>query len=185
MKKISILVLYLALAVFAHAADTTLQMANTKIDLVGNKVSTIKTVNYAGKVIGNLFTYTSITSTAIVFSHFQQYKNEGTDFVSIQTITPTSTIGLIPDISLKKSFANPEMKTNPKQYWEVSIAFKQKNGNYIDVGATKEYRLSYNDNYSTKKVEIENYTGTNRLIPFATKQAAENFITSIKEIIKK
>lgn len=183
MKKIGLLIVAIYFIAVAYATDTTIVMVKTKIAIKGNKVSTIKQLNYANTEVGKSYTYTSINADAIIFTQIQKTKEEGVDFICIQTITPSSTVGLVADINLKKFTEVSEIKTNPKNIWQVSIAFKQKNGNYVDVGTMVEYRLGYNENYTVKKLNKESYTGTNRILPFATKAAAQEFVTEVKKIV--
>jgi hypothetical protein len=182
MKSFFFLLSILMYTTFARAADTTLLMKSTAVKIVGNEVSSIHLVNHAGKQIGRLVTYASISSQSITITQFSTSKEEGVYFICVQTITPSSTKGLLQDITVQKAFIDPEMKTNPKQYWEASIAFKQKNGEYMDVGSQTEYRLSY-ENETTKTV-TEQHTGTSRLIPFRTKAAADAFVKKIKPLLK-
>jgi signal recognition particle subunit SEC65 len=183
MKKLTLLIIVLLNFSFQLLAQTkTIKMGTTKIEIAGNLVSDIKLLNGLDKVIGNLYTHTSITDTEIIFSQYQHYKDGGIDFVCIQRFTISEIANLIAEIEVKKSFIDPERKTNPKQNWDVTIAFKQKNKDYKTVGTTEEYRLSY----LTEKPKTikENYTGTNRLLPFATKKAADEFVAKVKEALK-
>jgi hypothetical protein len=182
MKKLILLtIVLLNFSLLLKAQSKTIKMGTTKIEIAGNQVSDIKLVNYAGKELGNLYTHTSITDTEIIFSQYQNYKDGGIDFVCIQRITISSVADLIVEVEVSKAFIDPERRTNPKQYWGVSIAFKQKNKEYMDVGATTNYRLSYET--GKPKTVKENYTGTQRLLPFATKKAAEEFAAKVKEAI--
>jgi hypothetical protein len=184
MKKIGLLIVAICSIAVAYATDTTMVMAKTKIVIKGNKVSTIKQLNYANKELGKSYTYTSINTDSIIFTQVQYTNGEGVDFICIQTIKPSTTKGLITDVSLQKFAEVSEIKTSPKNIWQVSIAFKQQNGNYVDVGTMVEYRLGNNENYTTKKVIKDSYTGTNRILPFATKLAAEEFVAAVKKILK-
>jgi hypothetical protein len=180
-KHYALLLMLIAFTSNLIAQNKIIKMGATKIEIAGTQVSDIKLVNAMGKEIGNLFTYTSITDTEIIFTQYQHYKTEGVSFVSIQRFTISATIGLIAEVEVKKSFIDPELKTNPKQCWDVAISFKEKNGTYMDVGAMQEYRLSYAGG-SAKAVK-ENFTGTSRLLRFVTKKAAEEFAAKVKQAL--
>jgi hypothetical protein len=164
-----------------YAQDSTIKMLTTKIVLAGYKVSAIKLVNPGGKQLGNMDTYTSFTDKTISFAYYLSNKEEGIYTTYVQKIAIENTKRLLPEIEVKKSFVDPEMKTNPKQYWEVSIAFKQPNNEYQTVGTTTEYRISYDGNPHVKK---EDFEGPNRLLPFATKKAADEFAAGVKLALK-
>jgi hypothetical protein len=182
-KHFALLLMLIAYTSCLIAQNKTIKMGTTKIEIAGNQVSDIKLVNAMGKELGNLFTYTSVADNEIIFSQYQNYKTEGINFVSIQRFTINATIGLIAEVEVKKSFIDPELKTNPKQYWDVAISFKPKNNEYFDVGATAEYRISYSTGKPT--TVKENFIGTSRLLPFATKKAAEEFANKVKNALNK
>jgi hypothetical protein len=165
------------------AQTQAIKMAGTTIELKGNKVSNIKLLNVQNKVIGNQFTFTSISSKEIVFSSYQNYNDEGPTFVYIQKITLSATANLIPEVAVQKAFINAEEVKSPKQTWDVTVSFKQSNGDYVDVGATVLYRLSYEG--GKPKAVKENNTGTNRVLPFATKKAADEFAAKVKAAFNK
>jgi hypothetical protein len=183
MKKLIFLsVILFSLTKSLLAQTTSIKIGKTTIEIAGEKVSDIKLVNVSDKVIGNLYTYTSITNTEIIFSQYQKYKDGGIDFVCIQRFTILEIANLIAELEVKKSIVDLERRTNLKQTWDVTIAFKQKNKDYKNVGTTEEYRLSYVT--KTTKTIKENYIGTNRLLPFATKKAAEEFVAKVKLALK-
>jgi hypothetical protein len=68
--------------------------------------------------------------------------------------------------------------TLPKNYWDVSIAFKNSNAEYVEIGNTQYYKK---DGTSTTKTD---YTGTSYVIPFSTKKAADAFAAKAKQFFK-
>ncbi len=183
MKRIfSLLILFIVANNTMFAQDTAIKIQGSKVPIVGYKKSNIKLVTYANKPIGNMVTYTAFNSNEVTASFYVTSKGEGVYSAYVQTIPLNGLAGLIPQISVNKSFIDPEQQTNPKQTWDVSIAFKKKNGNYIEVGNTVEYRISYD---GKPKMVSEKYEGTQRLIPFVTKKLAEEFVANLKLALNK
>lgn len=175
--RVAVLFLLLISSSKIYAQDTTIKIQNSKVVIAGYKKSTIKMVNYANKPLGNMVTYTAFNSKEVVATFYVSSKEQGVYLTYVQTIPIENAKRLIADVTAIKSTPNPEENTSPKQYWEVSMAFKKKNGEYQNIGTTTEYRISYD---GTPKMTKETYEGTQRLIPFITKKAADEFVANIK-----
>ncbi len=167
---------------FLGAQTKAIRMGGSSIEVRGDRVSDIKLIDGAGKPIGNLYTHTSVKATEIIFTQYQNYKIDGIDFICIQKIDLKDVKNLIAEVKESKEFIDNERKTSPKLFWNVSISFKKKNGEYVEAGTTVEYRLSYESAKPEPVKEI--YAGTNRLLPFATKAAAEVFAAEVKKMLK-
>jgi hypothetical protein len=153
------------------SAQIVLSIGQESVVIRGNSVSKIELVNYANKNIGWLTTYTEVSDTAMYFTTVstegkQPYK------ITEQRFNKNDILGLIEDVEVTKAFIDPEMKTNPKNYWHVSVAFKEKSGNYVDAGSTIELR-----DVGPKYM----YKGTSYVVPFSDKKAANFFAQQVKQ----
>jgi hypothetical protein len=143
----------------------------------GQMVSTIKLVDYANKQTGARFTHTSFDNKKAVFTSVTTEK-DAPYIIILQVITKDAVKGLVSDFEVKKAWVNPEEKTKPKNYWEVSVGFRKANADVAEVGSTEYYK-----NEAGKAI-INKYLSTSYLVPFATKAAADAFVTSLKTFIK-
>jgi hypothetical protein len=143
----------------------------------GQMVSTIKLVDYANKQIGSRITHTSFDSKKVVFTSVTT-ENDAPYIIILQVITKDALKGLVQDIEVKKAWVNPEEKTIPKNYWEVSVGFRKPNQDVVEVGSTTHYKKEGGT------AIINKYLGTSYTVPFATKAAADLFANNLKTFIK-
>jgi hypothetical protein len=176
MKKLTTLLLLLSISVLGFA-QKQYQLGTETVFVPGQIVSTIKLVDYANKQIGTRTTHTSFDSKKAVFTFISTEGNSPYTII-MQVIAKDATKGLVPDIELKKAYLDPEEKTNPKNYWQVTVGFRKPNQDIAEVGSTEYYK---NDGGTAI---INKYLGTSYVVPFATKAAAEAFVNSFKTFIK-
>jgi hypothetical protein len=159
---------------FTTDAQKLFTMGKERLVVPGDLVSSIELVNYDGKNIGWLATYTTFEDGMATFTHMSL--EAGKPFIMTQQIVTQETAkGLVQDITIKKAFVDPEMKTKPVNYWEVSVCFRKKNKEVATVGSTIDIR----------DLGIRNvYEGTSYLVPFKDKKAAEVFVAKLKKFLK-
>ncbi|MBP6430312.1 MAG: hypothetical protein KA319_00920 [Ferruginibacter sp.] len=175
MKKILTIIL-LVLSVSTYA-QKQYQLGTETVFVPGQTVSNIKLVTYDNKPMGEMITHTFFDSKRAVFSNITSYDNTP-NIIILQIIAKDAAKGLVPDIEVKKAYVNPDQKTNPKSYWEVSVGFRKANDDVAEVGSTEYYK-----NEDGTAI-INKYLGTSYIVPFATKAAADAFVTSLKNFIK-
>ncbi len=176
MKKLTTLLLLLSISVLSFA-QKQYQLGTETVFVPGSVVSTIKLLSYANKQTGTITTHIAFDSKKVVFSDITTEDNTPYTLV-MQIITKEATKGLIPDIGLQKSIIYPDRKTNPKNYWEVSVGFRKPNQDVVEVGSTEYYK-----NEGGTAI-INKYLGTSYVVPFATKAAADVFVASLKTFLK-
>jgi hypothetical protein len=176
MKKIlTAILLVLSLSTYAQKQY---QLSTETVFVPGQIVSTIKLVDYNNKQIGTRITHTSIDSKKAVFTSITTDDN-GPYIIIMQVIAKDALKGLVQDIEVKKAWLNPEEeKTIPKNYWDVTVGFRKANNDVVEVGSTTHYK-----NEDGTAI-INKYLGTSYTVPFATKAAADAFVTSLKNFIK-
>jgi hypothetical protein len=175
MKKLLTIILFFVAT--CAAAQKQYQVGTETVFVPGSVVSTIKLLGYTNKQTGTITTHIAFDSKKVVFSDITTEDNEPYTLI-MQVITKEATKGLIPDIDLQKAIVYPERKTNPKNYWEVSVGFRKPNQDVVEAGSTEYYK-----NEGGKAI-IYKYLGTKYLVPFATKAAADAFIASLKAFLK-
>lgn len=176
MKKVTSLLVLLSVSIIGFA-QKQYQLGTETIFVPGQVVSTIKLVDYANKQIGTRTTHTFFDGKKTVFTYITTEGNSPYKII-MQVIAKDATKGLVPDIELKKAFIDPDEKTNPRSYWEVSVGFRKPSQEVVEVGSTEYYK-----NEDGTAI-INKYLGTSYTVPFATKAAAEAFVNSLKNFIK-
>jgi hypothetical protein len=176
-KRLLILSIILSSTLLQSVAQKKFTIGTYTVNAAGALASTIKLVDYKNKELGNLFTYYEIGAAKITTTSISTDKKLPYLIIK-QSITKESAIGLILDITVQKSVNDGMQNTLPKNYWDVSIAFKNSNAEYVETGNTEYYKK---DGTSTTKTE---YTGTSYVIPFSTKKAADAFAAKAKQFFK-
>jgi hypothetical protein len=179
MKKL--LTLILLFVVSCAAAQKQYQVGKETVFVPGQIVSTIKLVDYFNKQIGTMATHISFDNKEAIFTRVDT-EEKLTSYIFTGVLVKDATKGLIPVIELKKAIENPDEKTNPKNYWDVSISFINNNKEVIKV--VEANSVSYFGNEEHQKGSIKPYLVENHIVSFATKAAAEAFITSFKKFLK-
>lgn len=178
----AVVILLFSLAVNAKAntcyADTVIKIADTTITIKGNTGSRIALINYAGKPIGQMATYVHSTADTIVVSVFQFSKQEGVCMLAQQQWPVSQLKNKKTTLEVKKAFVDPEMKTNPRQYWEAMADVRELNNDISTAGHTVVISTA------GKQKFVQAYDGIDRNIPFATKQLADAFVAAVKGILK-
>ena len=154
-------------------AQKTMKVGKQQIEVPGNLVSAIELVDYANKKIGSLITYTSIEKAKAIFTYV--YTNADKPYIiTQQIIKKAEVVGMKQEITVEKAFVDSEMKTNPKNYWSVSVSFRLANNNAAEVGTTIDVRDAGSKN---------EYKGTSYLVPFKDKKNAVAFVESLKKML--
>jgi hypothetical protein len=161
-------------SVFLADAQKLFVMGKERIVVPGDLVSSIELVNYDGKNIGWMATYTAFEDGMATFTYI---KSEGGIPYQItqQIITQEVAKGIQQDITVAKAFIDPEMNTKPKNYWDVSVGFRKKNNDVMVIGSTIDIR-----DLGVRRL----YEGTSYLVPFKDKKAALAFATKLKAYLK-
>jgi hypothetical protein len=144
----------------------------------GNIVSSIKLVDIKNRPLGNILTHSFFATDRAVFTHITIEKNTPRLLI-LQVISKDAVKGLVPDIDVKKALINPEERTNPKNYWTVSVGFRKENNDVAEIGSTEYYTV---ENGTIVK---KNYLGTSYVLSFITKKLADEFATKIKAFANK
>jgi hypothetical protein len=90
-------------------AQKQYQVGTEAVFVPGQIVSTIKLVDYFNKQIGTIATHTSFDDKKAVFSRVDT-EDSLTTYILLGDIAKDATIGLIPDIVLKKAIKKPRRK---------------------------------------------------------------------------
>jgi hypothetical protein len=176
MKKLLSIILFLVTT--CATAQKQYQLGTETVFVPGQVVSTIKLVDFANKQIGIRTTHTSFDNKKAVFTSITS-DNDGPYIIIMQVISKDALKGLVQDFELKKAWLNPEEeKTIPKNYWDVSIGFRKSNKDIVEVGSTTYYKKDNGTAIINKNL------GTTYTVPFATKTAADAFLTSFKKFLK-
>jgi hypothetical protein len=179
MKKILTIILFFVTT--CTVAQKQYQVGKETVFVPGQIVSTIKLVDYFNKQIGTMATYISFDNKEAVFTRVDTEKKL-TTYIFTGGLAKDATKDLIPVIELKKAIENPEEKTNPKNYWNVSISFRKANKEVVKVVKASSVSSFGNEEY--QKGCIKPYLAENHVVPFATKAAAEAFVKSFKTFLK-
>lgn len=163
------------------SAQKQYQVGTETVFVPGKIESTIKLVDYSNKQIGTMATHISFDNKEAVFTRVDTEKKL-TSYIFTGVLVKDATKGLMPVIELKKAIENPEEKTNPKKYWNVSISFINNNKEVIKV--VKESSVSFFGNEEYQKGSIKPSLVENHIVSFTTKAAAEKFVTSLKNFLK-
>lgn len=179
---VTVAILLLSLAANANNntcyADTAIKIADTIITIKGTAASRIALVNYAGKPIGQMATWVHSNADTIVITVFQFSKQEGVYMYAQQQWPVSQLKNKKTTFQVKKAFIDPEMKTNPRQYWEAMADVRELNNDISTAGHTIVISTA------GKQKFVQAYEGIDRNIPFATKQQADAFVTAVKGILK-
>jgi hypothetical protein len=179
MKKILTIILFFVTT--CTVAQKQYQVGKETVFVPGKIASTIQLVDYFNKQIGTMVTHISFDNKEAIFTRVDT-EEKLTSYIFTGVLVKDSTKGLIPVIELKKAIENPEEKTNPKNYWDVSISFINNNKEVIKVVEASSVSSFGNEEY--QKGSIKPYLVENHIVSFATKASAEAFITSFKTFLK-
>jgi hypothetical protein len=174
MKKFLIAIVVFFSCVFTADAQKLFVMGNERIVVPGDLVSTIELVNYDGRNIGYMATYTAFEDGMATFTYIK-FEGGKPYQITQQIITQEVANGLKQDITVTKAFVDPEMMTKPKNYWDVSVGFRKENNEVLVVGSTIDVRDGGIRNL---------YDGTSYLVPFKDKKAADLFAAKLKQFLK-
>jgi hypothetical protein len=175
MKKNFLVVVLILCTILSNAnAQKLFVMGNERLVVPGDLVSSIELVNYDGRNIGWMATYTAFEEGMATFTYIK-FEGGKPYQITQQIITQEVAKGLKQDITVAKAFVDPEMITKPKNYWDVSVGFRKENNEVLVVGSTIDVRDGGLRNL---------YDGTSYLVPFKNKKAADLFATKLKQFLK-